>query len=359
LEVLDYLEFNLIKGIGLKTKNKLLEIYSSPFNIFSLSFEELEKTFNKQIANLILNRDKNLRKQAERELLQAEKKGIKLIHINQEAYPKLLKEIPEKPILLYTKGNIELLNHPSIAIVGSRKHSSYGRATTQKFASELAEDGLNIVSGLALGIDSIAHKSALNSNGLTTAVLGNGIDIIYPYENKRLYQEIEEKGCIISEYPLGFQPSKWTFPQRNRLIAGLSYGVIISEASEKSGALITAKYAIEYNRLVFSIPANINNPFAKGNNELLKAGAFPLTEKEDIYRELPFLKNKISLTSEKIDLLPEEKQLIDLLTSPKHIDELVELLNIDFENLMELLITLELKDIITNENGIVSLKKII
>jgi len=360
LEILDYLEFNLIKGIGLKTKNKLLNTYFSPSNIFSLSFEEIEKEFNKQVAKSLLNRDKNLRKLAEKELFLAEKKDIEIIPIKSDKYPKLLEEIPDAPIVLYAKGDTSILNNPSISIVGSRKHSAYGRVITQKFASELAQDGLNIVSGLALGIDSIAHKSALSVKGLTTAVLGNGIDIIYPYENKKLYTEIQNNGCIISEFPLKTPPSKWSFPQRNRIISALSYGTIIAEASEKSGALITAKYCVEYNRLVFSIPTNINNPYGKGNNNLIKEGAFPLTEKEDIYLELPFLKQKLNIVKEQqVDISPKEKQILSYLTNPIHIDNLIQKTNIDFEEIMEILIELEMKDLIINENGIISLKKLV
>ncbi len=360
MELVYYLEFSLLKGIGLKTKNKLLEVFSSPYNIFSLSYEEIESKFNKQVANSILHRDKALHKQAERELLEAEKKGIEIITLKDESYPELLKEIPDKPIVLYIKGNKELLNKPSISIVGSRKHSSYGKAITQKFSSELAKDGLNIISGMALGIDSIAHWSALNVDGYTTAVLGNGIDIIYPYENRKLYYELVENGCIISEFPLGTQPSKWSFPQRNRIIAGLSYGTIIAEASEKSGALITAKYCVDYNRLIFSVPANINNPYAKGNNLLLKEGAFPLTEKEDIYTELPFLRNKLSVSNiDNVDLTEDEKLILKYLDNPLHIDRLLEYTKFDYEKLMELLIELELKDLISNENGIISLKKLV
>ena len=209
MELVYYLEFSLLKGIGLKTKNKLLEVFSFPYNIFSLSYEEIESKFNKQVANSILHRDKALHKQAEKELLEAERKGIEIITLKDESYPKLLKEIPDKPIVLYIKGNKELLNKPSISIVGSRKHSSYGKAITQKFSSELAKDGLNIISGMALGIDSIAHWSALNVDGYTTAVLGNGIDIIYPYENRRLYYELVENGWFDNE-ATEIKSIKWT-----------------------------------------------------------------------------------------------------------------------------------------------------
>jgi DNA processing protein len=358
LEILDFLELTFIKGIGLKTLNKLLKEYSSPSHIFSLDFKTLEESFGKSVAERILYRDKSIRKQAERELLLAEKKRIEIIPITDPKYPRLLKEIPDPPIVLYAKGNINLLNHPSISIVGSRNHSTYGRVVTQKFSSELAKDGINIVSGMALGIDGIAHRSALDVKGFTTAVLGSGIDVIYPLENKRLYFQLIENGCVISEFPLGTQPSKWTFPQRNRIIAGLSYGTIIAEASEKSGALITAKYSVDYNRLVFSVPSNINNPFGRGNNLLLKEGAFPLTEKEDIYNELPFLKQEASISMDnQIELTPEETKIVSLVATPTHMDKLLELMDIDFDRLMEILIELEVKDIIKNENGIISLKK--
>ena len=353
MDIIDYIELSLIKGIGNKTLKNLLEIFGSPKNIFSSSVDELSKHIPKNLAERILNRDKSVRKKAEGELLLAEKKKIKLIHINDELYPSLLKEIPEPPIILYYLGDIKIVDK-SIAIVGSRKHSSYGKVITEKFSKELSECGINIVSGLASGIDGIAHKTALKSDGKTTAVLGNGIDIIYPYENRKLFDEIKEKGCIISEFPLGFKPSKFTFPQRNRIIAGLSYGIIITEAPEKSGALITANYGLEYNRIIFSVPTNITNPYGKGSNNLLKEGAFPITETEDIFRELPFL--KLEKKEEVKDLSPEEKRILENAYKPVHIDELALMTGMEIDELIEILFEMEMKDLILNENGLITAK---
>ena len=353
MEILDYLELSLIKGVGNKTLKTLLENLKSPKNIFSSTVSELSKFIPKKQAEIILKRDKSYRIKAERELKVIEKKNIKLTHINDRQYPSILKEIPDPPIILYYLGDITILDK-NIAIVGSRRYSSYGKVITEKFSSELAENGINIVSGLALGIDSIAHKSALKVKGKTTAVLGNGIDIIYPYENKKLFEEIKEEGCIISEFPIGTTPSKYTFPQRNRVIAGLSYGVIITEAPEKSGALITASYGLEYNRIIFSIPTNITNPYGKGSNNLLKEGAFPLTDIEDIYKELTFL--KLERKEQIVNLSSVEKNILKNLSKPTHIDDLVLKTGLEMDKLIEILFEMEMKELISNENGLIIAK---
>jgi len=356
MEILDYLELTFIKGVGSKTLKILIDKFKSPKNIFDLSVSELSQYIPKKSAEIILNRDKIYRKLAEQELLKAERKSINIIHINHKDYPSLLKEIDEPPIVLYYLGDINITEN-SISIVGSRKYSSYGKFTTEKFSKELAEDGINIVSGMALGIDSIAHQSALKVKGKTTAVLGSGIDIIYPYENKRLYYQLKEEGCILSDFPIGTNPSKYTFPRRNRIIAGLSYGTIITEASEKSGALITANYSLEYNRLVFSVPTNINNPYGKGNNNLLKEGAFPLTDVEDIYREIGFLK---SITkNSKVELTDREKDILKYLSKPTHIDELSNYTGIGIDELIEILFEMEMKELIINENGLIISKTVL
>lgn len=353
MEILDYIELTLIKGVGSKTLKNLLEIFHTPQNIFSSSVEELSRYIPESLAERILKRDKGYRLKAERELILAEKKKINLIHINDKFYPSLLKEIPEPPIVLYCLGNLKILDR-SIAVVGSRKHSSYGRVITERFSKDLVENGINVVSGLALGIDSIAHKTALRNNGKTTAVLGNGIDIVYPYENRKLFYEIKENGCIISEFPLGTQPSKYTFPKRNRIIAGLSYGIIITEAPEKSGALITANYGLEYNRIIFAVPTNITNQYGKGSNNLLKEGAFPLTDIEDIFNELSYLKQNIE--RETLDISEEERKILNFLSKPTHIDDLALKTGLEVDNLIEILFEMEMKDLVLNENGIITAK---
>ena len=349
-EIEKYVELSFIKGIGNRTLKALFEIYKTPEEVFNESFDKLSKKIGNKNAEKILYRDKKLKELAKKEVDKAEKIGAEIIPITDKKYPELLKELPDPPFILYSLGNIETVKN-SLSIVGSRKYSSYGKSTTEKFSKELAEAGVNIVSGLASGIDSIAHKAVIKSGGTTTAVLGNGIDIVFPPENKKLFQEIVENGVVLSEYPIGTKPSKYTFPIRNRIIAGLSYGVIVTEASRKSGALITAKLASDYGRVVFSVPANINNPLAEGNNQLLKEGAFPLTDIKDIKNIFPYLfKDRKNEKSIELDEL--EKQILRMLSEPKHIDDIVEKTKISIDKLSVILFDMEMKGVITCVNGL-------
>ncbi len=353
MELVSLIELSLIKGIGKLTIKKLLEEYNSAEAILNLSYKELSEKFGKQIATLITEREKTLRKLAEKEIIKAEKLNIKIVSISNNSYPSLLKEIPDSPPYIYVKGRFPI-NEKSISIVGTRKVTSYGRFVTEKFSKELAKDSINIVSGLASGVDTIAHKSALSVDGETTAILGCGIDIVFPPENRKLYDELIEKGTVISEFPIGTKPTKHTFPQRNRLIAGLSYATVITEAPEKSGALITASFANDYGRLVFSVPCNINNPNCKGNNNLIKDGAFPLTDKDDIYSQIPFLKPREeteNASAGQYELSKIEKKILSILTQPTHIDLIAEKTGINISELSIFLFDMEMRNIVKNENG--------
>ena len=203
------------------------------------------------------------------------------------SYPELLKQIPAHPRYLFVEGNCELLSQPAIAMVGTRHPSNTGIHHATLFAKELAQAGLVIVSGLANGIDTASHQGALSHNGATIAVLGTGIDIIYPKQNRRLAQMILEKGgALVSEFPLGTLPMAYHFPKRNRVIAGLSMGTLVVEAALKSGSLITARFALELNRELFAIPGSIHNPVSKGCHELIRTGAKLVESARDIYAEL-------------------------------------------------------------------------
>ena len=207
---------------------------------------------------------------------------IKTITVGDEAYPENLMHIYGKPQTLYVLGNEKLLDAQSIAIIGCRKASSYGLKSAYKFGYELAKKGICVVSGFARGIDSYAHKGALAAKGATIAVLGCGLDVVYPPENVDLYKQIVmNNGAIITEYPLGSRPEKHHFPARNRIISGLSDGVLVVEAKERSGTLITVEYALEQGKNVYAIPGNITSPNSYGTNELIKEGAIPITKIED------------------------------------------------------------------------------
>ncbi len=219
-------------------------------------------------------------------LLWQQQKHQHIITLRCSTYPPLLKEIPDPPLILYVAGSLDALALPQIAMVGSRKASPGGRAIAKRLAGDLTSAGYSVCSGMALGIDSESHHGALENQGVSVAVLGCGIDRIYPDSNKRLAQELVEKGAIVSEFPLGTPPKPWHFPQRNRIISGLSQGVVIVEAALKSGSLITARYALEQGREVFAVPGSLHNPQAKGSHHLLKNGAKLVENATDIIEEL-------------------------------------------------------------------------
>ena len=275
--------FSLIKGLGSKRKQKLLESYKTPEKIYKLTKKELIETNGigeKMVENILKSKDEDYLKKY---ILYMQKHNIDIININDENYPKILKEIYDPPISLYIKGNQNILNNTSVAIIGCRQASQYGIKVAKYFGYNLAKNEVNVVSGLAKGIDSYAHIGSICANGKTIAVIGNGIDTIYPKENINIANKILEKGgTIISEYPLGTKPEKMNFPARNRIISGISKSVIVVEAKEKSGTLLTVDFALEQGRDVYVVPGNINSINSIGTNELLKQGAKIITCYKDI-----------------------------------------------------------------------------
>lgn len=273
---------SLIKNLGSKRKLKLLELYKTPEEIYKLTKEELLNIngIGEAIANdIIISKNEEI---LNYHIKYMKENNIKIININEREYPQALKEIYDPPISLYVKGNIEKLNNKNIGIVGCRECTTYGKKSAEYFAYNLSKQNINIVSGLAKGIDSYAHLESLNT-GNTIAVLGNGLDIIYPKENLELANEIIKRGgTIISEYPCGTKPDKMKFPARNRIISGISSGIIVIEAKEKSGTLITVDFALEQGRDVFVVPGNINSINSVGTNDLIKQGARLVTTYEDI-----------------------------------------------------------------------------
>ena len=283
---------SLIKGLGSRKKLELLQEYGNPKKIYNLTESELLKVrgIGKELAKKIL--DKNIKEQIYKHIKYMQKYKIDIISINDKKYPQILKQIYDPPISLYIKGNTEILNGKNIAIVGCRNSSKYGEEAAKYFAYNLSAKGINIISGLARGIDTYAHIGNLgammhNGNdicGKTIAVVGNGIDIIYPKENKYLEEKIiKSGGCIISEYPLGTKPEKFNFPARNRIISGLSKGVLVIEARAKSGTLITIDFALQQGRDVYVVPGNINSVNSVGTNDLIKQGAKLVTRVEEIF----------------------------------------------------------------------------
>lgn len=281
------LALTLVPGLGVSRLHQLLRRCGSSLEVFKLSRAELGQSF--QLAHEVqafIAGGCALRA-AEKVLQETRAKQIRILSLFDDEYPQLLKEIFEPPLILYCRGDVEVLRRPCLALVGSRRASVYGKQVSQKLARDLASAGLGIVSGLARGIDSQGHIGALDVGGLTIAVLGNGVDVIYPRENRRLYEAIREKGCILSEFPCGSFPAPQNFPVRNRIISGLCYGTIITEASEFSGSLITARLTLEHNREVWAVPGNITSPGSYGPNYLIKQGAKVVLTAQDVLDELP------------------------------------------------------------------------
>ena len=273
---------SLIKNLGIKRYTSLIQKFKFNKAIWNASKKELLKVegIGKQLSEIISNKD--LKQYVEKHIKYMEKNYIDIISIQDKEYPKLLKEIYDPPVFLYIRGNKHILNNESIAIIGCREASKYGLSVANEFAYNLSKHNINIISGLARGIDSEAHLGAVRANQKTIAVLGNGLDTIYPKENIKLVQNIlNSGGAIISEYPLGTQPKKENFPARNRIISGMSKGVLVVEAREKSGTLITVDFALEQGRDVFVIPGNINSINSVGTNDLIKQGAKLVTSWEE------------------------------------------------------------------------------
>ena len=279
--------FNLIGNIGPITFKKLLNYFNSLDIAWESEINEFRKAgLNQSIIEQIKKQRSKINPDYEMEKLEKEK--INLLTIQDESYPKLLKEIYAPPAILYIRGKFKPNDERSLGVIGTRKLSNYGQQITPIITSELCKSGLTIVSGLAKGIDTIAHETAIKNNGRTIAVLGSGVDTksIYPIINKHLAEKIIENGAVISEFPINTKPLPQNFPQRNRIVSGLSLGVLVIEAPEKSGAMITARNALEQNRDVFAIPGHILSNNSLGPNKLIKMGAKLVTKTSDILEEL-------------------------------------------------------------------------
>ena len=275
----------MINNIGTITKQKLLKKFKTPENIYNLKDKnELIKCgIREETIDNIMN--KNTKEYLMEYIKIMKKQKIKIVTIEDRQYPQILKNIYDYPISLYVKGNENILNNTAIGIVGCREATRYGINAAQYFAYNLAKKDISIVSGLAKGIDSYSHIGAIKAKGKTIGVVGNGLDIIYPKQNAYLYDKIiQEGGAVLSEYPIGTQPEKRNFPARNRIISGMSKGIIVVEAKKKSGTLITVDFALEQGRDVYVVPGNINSENSIGTNELIKQGALLVSDYKDILK---------------------------------------------------------------------------
>ena len=366
-----------IDGIGNASFGPLLKYFRSPANVFSAAVDELLKIpgINKKSA-LAISTYKNW----DHILLQMDlldKMGADVITWLDERYPANLHHIYDRPAFLFVLGHL-IEDMIPVSIVGSRNASAYGRFTTDKISRELALRGVTIVSGMARGIDSCAHRSALAARGKTIAVLGSGLDVIYPQENKKLFDAIAQNGAVITEYPPGTQPVPYHFPERNRIISGISYGVVVVEAGVKSGSLITASLAMEQGRDVFAIPGTIDSAHSRGTNSLIKQGAKLIDSIDDILEDVlpqlkrpsaqpiqrqqemfsdPFSSKEMGKNHE--PLPPSCMEIVKTLSQKRiHADDIIAAAGLPPAEILSILITLELKGIIEQHPGkYFSLKK--
>lgn len=352
------INLSAIPGVGSTRIRALVAHFKSTDEIFKASIKELSSIngFEYSTAKNIKNySDFNYGKT---QFNRANSAGVEIIHFWDERYPENLKKIYDPPALLFKKGQLSAHDKYAISIVGTRLPSSYGKVVAEKVSKELAQKGLTIVSGLARGIDTISHWASIQVGGRTLAVLGSGLDYIYPSENRKLTEKIIEQGALISEFPMGAKPDAVNFPRRNRIIAGLSLGTVVIEAGLKSGALLTANYALEQNREIFSVPGNINSSNSIGTNQLIKDGAKLISGANDVLIELEphlkyFLREDDKLKSKVIENLSEfEEVLLNKLSNqPIHIDKLANSVGKSTAETLSALLPLEFKDLVKQLPG--------
>jgi DNA processing protein len=363
-QYLGWLALALTPGLGARMAGKLLTALGSPDAIFNASLTALEgQRLPAAVAQAIHTR--RPLSDAAKELAQAQAAGCRLLTWDEPEYPSRLREIYDPPPLLYVRGNVELLNRHVLAIVGARRPTPYGNQMAERLAKDLAARGLVIASGLARGIDASAHRGALSSgSGTTIAVLGCGIDVVYPKENKKIFEEIEKRGAIITEFPMGTFPAPQNFPIRNRIISGMSLGVVVVEGAQYSGSLITARLAMEFGREVYGVPGNATQPSSFGPNQLIKQGAKLVTGWEDVVEELPTpvraeLVPVEAASAEERTLLveealgPMERPIYELLTpdEARHVDEIVERSGLTSSEVLAALFDLELRGVVRQLPG--------
>ena len=374
-DVADWVALNMVRGIGPRTSNQLIDHFKSPAQVFTASRLDLEFAGLKPESICELHNSEILER-ANAEIERVERLGGCIITRDDDHYPRLLRELYDPPIALYVRGDlVSAIARPCLAIVGSRRASTYGTNAGQRLARDLADHGLTIVSGLARGIDAAAHRGALAGGGLTVAVIGTGLEATYPKEHSRLTDEIAAQGAVVSEFPLGTPPLAQNFPYRNRVLAGLCFGVLVVEAAEHSGSLITARLAAEQGREVFAVPGQITSPNAFGPNSLIKDGAKLVGGWQDVIEELPrqikevilqlehgaeLPRGHIQQTFDAVELVEGESRILAMLApdAPVHIDELLVRSGLRASELMNALLGLEMKDRIRQLPGKTFIKRL-
>jgi DNA processing protein len=351
-------------GLGSRLTGKLLRQFGSPTGVFRASLTELEACHLPSAPARAIH-TKLAHKDAQAELAQVRKLGCRLLNWNEPEYPQRLLEIYDPPPLLYVRGDASVLNRHSISMVGTRRPTPYGNQIAERLGHDLAERGLVIVSGMARGIDSLAHQGACRAtSGATIGVLGTGLDVIYPKENKKLFGEVEKRGALISEFPLGTHPAPENFPIRNRVVAGMSLGVLVVQGAQYSGSLITARLGMEFGREVYGVPGNVTVDVSFAPNQMIKQGAKLVTSWEDVIEELPteirteLFPIEATTSAERASLLentlsPVEKKIFTLLGTDEsiHVDELVEKSELNSSEVLATLCELEMKGMVRQMPG--------
>jgi DNA processing protein len=347
-----WIGFNLIKGIGAVRLQALIAYFGDLESAWAADPADLaEAGLGAKVIERILTARETV--SLDKVWQKIESQGIKILTWGDDAYPVRLKEIDQPPPVLYIRGEYLPDDLFAVAVVGTRKITPYGRQVTEEIASFLAGNGITVISGLARGVDAVAHHAALRAGGRTMGILGSGVDKIYPPEHRALAEQIIERGALISDYAVGTPPDASNFPPRNRIIAGLSLAVVVVEAAETSGALITAEFAAGQGREVFAVPGSILAPQSKGTNRLIQKGAQPLLTPADLMQALDLTRLGAQKTARKILPADEvEARVLNVLSGePLHVDEIRNQANLPIEKISAALALMELKGMVRQVGG--------
>jgi len=342
-----WIAFNCVAGIGPARLTALMELCGGIEAAWNAPVHQLEAAgLDRRTINNIVAARRKL--DPHDELEKVARSGVDILTQEDPGYPTNLLPLPNSPPLLYVRGNLEQEDQLAVAVVGTRRVSPYGREVARRLGHELAMNGVTVVSGLALGVDAIAHASALESGGRTIAVLGSSVDQIYPARNRSLALQIVENGALVSEYPLGTKPEARNFPPRNRIISGMSLAVVVVEAAARSGALITAAFAAEQGRDVFAVPGSILSPGSDGCNRLIQEGAIAVTSPGDLLENLQ-LETAVARQEARVSIpaTPQEELILRHVTAePRHMNEIVRAATLDTSQVSSLLATMEIKGLV-------------
>lgn len=350
-----WLTLHLTPNLGTIGCQRLVEAFGSPIEVFKAKQTDILRAKGVKKSALTLLANEPPFAAMEKELAKAKAMGVKIVSLDDNEYPALLRTIYAPPVILYLRGSFEVISRPAVAIVGSRAATAYGVKIARKLAADLTMRGVMVVSGMALGIDTAAHYGTLDRGGPTIAVLGCGVDVIYPRQNMKLYGEIMKNGLIVSEYPLGTKPESFRFPSRNRIISGMAMGTVVVEAAKRSGSLITARMAMDEGREVFAIPGRIDSFKSAGTHHLLQEGAKLVNSVEDILEELPMVsssgksgqEDNTSKSGKVVNLKVEEEAVLGLLDAyPESMDNLIMRSGLSAAKINEIMLMLEIKGLV-------------